>query len=453
MNEVTSHQELLVRYLDGALDADEEARVVDLLRDNSAARVFLRELAEQTVVVADLTRIERQLERTALPKRTTRRRLLLRWGGVCGGAAAAIVAVIVSVWSLRPRSESEIVTIVGLNGAAKWTGDGGQVIHELVAGGRLSGGTLELLSADSWVEMEFLDGSSMALSGRSTVTISERQQKELHLRYGSLSASVRPQPTGHPMLVHTQVADLEVLGTQFNVDAQADKTKLTVNEGRVRLKRVTDGKELHVPAKHQAVASIGDQGGLTLSPRGEGVFTWQSDLKSDVVHGKWAPDLWNLGRQLKQAVAAGEMTREDAVTAYKDAATLDEERGSIWATPSVVGALAVLSVSENIAEPVVLASISTFRIQGRLHAPSDVVIGITTHVRGGGFAGKYTVSITAEALRGEGGAFDIEVPLSEFRPDGRGAVRTPAQKELTQWWCLAKSDQAKLEITGVELVE
>ena len=49
--------ELLLRYLDGSLDPSDQAKVAELLRGDTDARAFLREVAEQAVVVADVERI------------------------------------------------------------------------------------------------------------------------------------------------------------------------------------------------------------------------------------------------------------------------------------------------------------------------------------------------------------------------------------------------------------
>ena len=67
---------------------------------------------------------------------------------------------------------------------------------------------------------------------------------------GHLAAHVTPQSSGKPMLIHTDAADLEILGTQFNVTADASQTKLIVNQGRVRLKQHTDEQEVEVGAVH-----------------------------------------------------------------------------------------------------------------------------------------------------------------------------------------------------------
>ncbi len=57
MNPNDAPRELLLRHLDGRLTQEERLRVAELLRTDPAARAFLREVAEQAVMVADLERI------------------------------------------------------------------------------------------------------------------------------------------------------------------------------------------------------------------------------------------------------------------------------------------------------------------------------------------------------------------------------------------------------------
>ncbi len=452
MNDEHSTYELLLRYLNNDLSSDERTCVEDLLRDDVAARDVLRDLAQQAVVIADVERVSRGtgIERTAEVTSGIRGRSAARQILLVAVAAIAFLAVTVSL--LRRGGEPEIVTIRALNGPVEWIGSGGRVTEELAVGKALPGGTIELMSADSWIVFEFHDESTVTLSGQTTATISEQQQKELHLRYGSLSASVRRQPTDRPMLVHTPSADLEVLGTQFNVVALPEATQLAVNEGRVRLKRLSDGKEVDVPARHEVTASISDVNGLSLSERGTAVSVWKSDLKADVVHGKWVPELRALAMQLKKAVADGQMNASDAHSAYKDAATLDDDAGSIWAKPASFGLLIMLSVSRSSSAPVILTTKAKIRIQGRLYSPEGIEFGITVNDPGGGFAGKYSISVEDNVLRGDDNSFEIQLPLSEFceEPEFDNSL---IGRELSDWWCVARPTSAKLEITSVELIE
>ena len=87
------------------------------------------------------------------------------------------------------------------------------------------------------------------------LTFSDDDQKKLHLKAGSLSSNVKPQPAGKPMLIYTRSAMLEVVGTQFEVEAETAATMLNVSEGSVRVTRFSDGNSVDVPARHRVIAA------------------------------------------------------------------------------------------------------------------------------------------------------------------------------------------------------
>ena len=373
-------------------------------------------------------------------------------------AVVALIAVFTPMLLLR-QYERGIITIVALSGPLEWTGDGGRVQDRLAVGERLPGGTLELLAPDSWIQFEFHDLSTVTLTGLSEVTItepqntgSEQKQKELHLRHGRLSASVRTQPSGQPMLVHTPSAELQVLGTQFDVEAIWESTQLTVNEGRVRLKRRIDGEEVDVPAWQSVTVSMEDQNGFSLSERRAPVTVWQSDLRVDVVRGKWLSKLWVLRTKLKQAVARHEMTEEAAAAIYNDAANLDDATGSVWALSSPFGSLVALSPRRSVEQPVVLNNNTRIRVRGRLHSPVGLRVGLSVFHPQGGFAGKHSTRVSAEEASNADGELMIDLPITRFR-DAANSAGSPLGNELVDLWCVAESSAAKFEITSVEVMD
>ena len=88
------------------------------------------------------------------------------------------------------------------------------------------------------------------------LTFSDDDQKKLHLKAGNLSSNVKPQPAGKPMLIYTRSAMLEVVGTQFEVEAETAATMLNVSEGSVRVTRFSDGNSVDVPARHRVIALV-----------------------------------------------------------------------------------------------------------------------------------------------------------------------------------------------------
>jgi hypothetical protein len=351
-------------------------------------------------------------------------------------ATAALIAVIASVVFLQAKASHEIVQITELNGSLRWTGNGGQVISDLEVGRSLEGGTLESVSADSWVNLRFRDGSMVTISGRSLVTISEHRQKELHLYRGGLSASVAPQPEDKPMLIHTPTARLEVLGTQLNVEAELSSTTLSVNEGLVRVKRLADGSVVEVPAEHQVVASIERDGKLNVTRRPESVGTWQSNLATDKLHGKWLPASGDNNDVLRTAPM-------------------------LWGDPEKPVTLYAVSlgVSRNRPNPVLLNSGARFRIRGRIIRSGKVFFGLTTRHINGGFSGKFLIERDFEVVEETGRFVDIELCLEDFRPQEKELTDkhpelfpgSPVGLELFDWWCCTINEDAGLEIKNVEL--
>ena len=344
MNNDERFEQLWNDYLEGELHEDGIAELQQLLASNDT---FLRAAADSFQVhrllglkVEDSeTRHEDFVRATMgqLPSSETElvgevmKMLPVRRAGkpythlLFRGFVAAALLLVVALLFFRASASPEVARITGLHGAVQWTGEGGVVQDLDRVGEVLRGGTLESPSADTWAELTYRDGTTVTVSGRSLLTLSEQRQKIVRLRYGNLSANVTPQPTGRPMLVLTPTAELNVLGTQFNVDAQSESTRLVVNEGRVRLRRNdADGKEVDVEAQQSITTSINYQDGLVPVQRADSISAWKSDLKADVVYGKWVSRLWSLGAKLKLAIANGEMTKDDAIKAYKRSAHFDD---------------------------------------------------------------------------------------------------------------------------------
>ena len=94
------------------------------------------------------------------------------------------------------------------------------------------------------------------------------------------------------MLIHTRSALLQVLGTQFDVKTSLTSTVLNVSEGKVRVKRHSDGQEVDVPAKHRVIA--GDEGEMTPQRVSDSINRWKTQLEFGPLkawgnYGKWSP--------------------------------------------------------------------------------------------------------------------------------------------------------------------
>lgn len=339
---------------------------------------------------------------------------------------------------LWPKS-TNIAKITGLSGSVLWTGDGGLVDHNLALGSRLGGGTLEGLGPNAWVELTFDDQSKVTLSGKGLLTFSAQERKQLYLREGNMTADIAPQPDGKALLIHTRSAELEVLGTRFSVEAEMASTTLNVNHGSVRVRRLTDGQQVDVPAQHLLVTSAETQ----LVPEKVPDFTdrWQSNLALGPIDtlGNWVP-----------ATAQSAARLRAIPFVYKPPGSGTEER-------SMTLYLAALPVSQGDKQPVVLRSESEFRIVGSLKAPCQLYFGFQVHRTDGQFAGKF---LAEQAIPADSSddleRFEIVLPIGDFQLDPSLAnlkdrlPASPVGLVVSGCWCFTLTSQ-DLELQQVSL--
>lgn len=447
MKDPSAWQADVVQYLDGTLAPEERRRVEALLRTEPAAREFLRDVAEQAVTVADLDRTGQDRRRewvsrrdwdsdAPAPRGSTRIPSRFWSRHPVWAVAAALTVLIAGAYGALTLGPAEVARIADLGGGVQWVGDGGRVEYVPVKGEPLYGGTLETLAADAWATLAFRDGSELTISGRASVTVSDRRQKELYLRGGTLSADVRPQPDGKPMVIHTPTADLEVLGTRLTIEAEASSTKLNVSSGRVRLTRLADGRVADVPAEHQVTAGADKGGEFQVQRRPGPVTTWSSDLPRSKLYG----DLWAEDDGAFTSVRAAPLlwrAEEKPMTLY----------------------LVVVPVSRGRQNPVVLTPDARLRVRGRLASKGMVYVGLTTLHRSGEFAGKFRAQRWLNPDE-TGAAFEIDLSLGEFQPDEQRLVDgdpsrfppNPAGLFLLDWWSCTVDTDVGLTVAGVDLV-
>ncbi len=373
-------------------------------------------------------------------------------------AVAASIAVLAAVWALSSRdSNAEGATISAIHGPVQWTNNQGQTLDQLQPGTTLEGGLLESLLPESWIELAFQDNSRLTLSGHATLMIAAGERKRLHLRNGNLSAQVSPQPKHQAMVLHTPTAELSVLGTQFDVDAQQDATRLIVNEGRIQLKRLADGSSTEVRGGHQVVAAINDPRELEAVPRGKAKEGWRSDLAAEVTYGNWSTDVGKLAiGQLKKLVASGEITTEEGIARYQEMLRIAAKKGRLRADAKSTRrgkgakAIVVLSLSKGSDSPVIVPEEARFRIRGHLQASAVVEFGFTTYHPGGRFAGKFATQRSLEEEGEEG--FELEIGLSAFESSHQESEQRVTGMEIRDWWCATGDHEAQLEITHMELL-
>jgi hypothetical protein len=106
--------------------------------------------------------------------------------------------------------------------------------------------------------VKFPDGTRLELGSDSAlreITVHEGGAKAACLERGRLVARVAPQPAGRPMLLVTPHAEARILGTMLILSVEPESTRLEVKEGRVGLKRLSDGASVNVTSARVCTAS------------------------------------------------------------------------------------------------------------------------------------------------------------------------------------------------------
>ena len=421
--------------------SDMLAQSQDLLRDSTRFVASTRSrLVEDQFIEGVRSRIVHKSGRSHLGKKQLSG-WMTRWYSAL--AAAAILFVTVTLYLLPGHSDSESVRIVHLRGAVQWAGDGGQITRNIGPGRHLPGGTLEGLAEDSWIELEFEDRTRVSLTGQSMLMLSQQQPKQLHLRRGSLSASVRPQPMDKAMLIHTPTARVEVLGTQLNIEAEATTTTMDVNEGVVRVTRLSDGKSTEVPADHRLVAAVAEDESFRPQRRSSSVSLWKSSVIDDVHYGKVVYEIPRSNGIGLIAASIGQVLTGGG-------------RGlsgtSLRAMPLLINVsvpttlyLAALDVAPRILNPVMVQPGSRIHVRGAVESESSLNFGITLFYPQKGFAGKY------ETVRSIEGNFVLDIPVEELEP-GSGMYPFPVDNlEFRGCWSFTRDYDAGLRLFSVEL--
>lgn len=418
--------ELLARYVAGECTPQDVTTLSNRIETEPALADALAEMLLHAVLVRDDAEAHPERVRSAVS--VIEKRSAWLSPSVLALAAAFLVAV-TSVWFLASGSQDrDILHIAALDGAVRWTGRGGEVRDGLKPGESLPGGLLETLSDDSTVTLAFGDKTTITLLSHSTATLSDDGRKRVHLRDGYLSADVRPQPTGRPMIIHTPTAALEVLGTRFDVDSDSSNTRLSVNEGRVRMTRLVDGRVAEVMAEHEVVASLNRAEAFQVMPRRTPQVIWRSDFArgGDDAEGRWLPADATRPARLAAEPVFLKNTSRGPVTIHRIAVTLQwQELKTVQVRPE-----------------------SRLRITGRITTAAPLELMLLGRKPEGGHAGNFFCEVEVKP-----GSWQIEAMVGDFRKGSANATQSlPPTMNLSHIAVYTINTDATLEIESVEVL-
>ena len=113
-------------------------------------------------------------------------------------------------------------------------------------------------TATGFTVIKYPDGTRLEVSRHTKLAgLTQTPGKRIALLDGAVRFDVPRQPVGQPLVVATPQADVTVLGTRFTVTASEGRSRVDVEEGRVRLRRLADRAVIDVPTGHYAIVASG----------------------------------------------------------------------------------------------------------------------------------------------------------------------------------------------------
>lgn len=286
---------LAAGYCNGTLGTDELDRLERLLLEDIESRALFRRYLGLDAALHDHGEsAAAHWMPEVRPRRWTATRRML------GAAAVAIIgtaAVLLVVLYQGPANATAIPSLEQVTGDVRILGSDGQP-RVIAADSPLApGDTVRTRGNESSTVMAYADGTRLTLVGNTAVTCGDRRYKSAALQYGTLAASVAPQPHESPMLLATPSAQVQVLGTRLQIEALANRTDLIVSKGRVRLVRTSDGQSVDVSDGEHAVVT--EQNKLLVQDIPSLSDRWEADFERGL------PEGWDDGERVTEGLPPG----------------------------------------------------------------------------------------------------------------------------------------------------
>lgn len=416
---------LLAKLVDETIEADELLQLENLLDGiPDAQSQYLRYLDLHAELIQSSGEVPVSESQTT-PKK-------LRWLPAAALTAAAGIAIAGVAFFFSESKPQPVIKIVDSGGSTEWEGWNGETNSNLTAGTPLPAGTIETFAAESWIELAFPDGTSASLTGPSVLTIAVVDgRKVLRLKKGNLSVDAAKQPKDRAMKIHTPSAEAEVVGTRFNIATNALSTQLTVNEGKVRMTRLADGKIEDVVANEELVAALEKGTSFAAAPRRVAVHAWTSKIPRDTIQGQHE-------------------ISESGVDGIRAEAHIWKGEPNNPRDPILLHSV-VFDPSSRKSPPLQLVAGSRVIIRGRMDRSHQIHPGFATKKERGGFAGKYAVKNGSPIKIDKGGRFEAEFPLISFVSTNPRFPKSPVGQEMMYLWINTVKSDAGLVVESIEL--
>lgn len=176
-----------------------------------------------------------------------------RWRAGFAAAACVLIVLFATLFIQNGTPGDEIGTIVESGNGVELVRSGRK--QPATAGMNILTGDRIITSANTAAAFALTDKTQVRLDAQTNLLLEQSNAgQRLSVDQGKITLSVTKRDKTKSLIVVTPQAAAEVVGTQFTVVVAEGSTKLEVDEGKVRFTR-TDGRELIVPAGHEAVSA------------------------------------------------------------------------------------------------------------------------------------------------------------------------------------------------------
>jgi hypothetical protein len=235
------------------------------------------------------------------------------------------------------------------------------------------------------------------------------------------------------MVIETPTANVEVVGTEFRVDADKNQTILVVESGAVKLQRRSDGSTIEVPRGKEAVASLDTKTELASRPlpaAPPSSFSQSFDNKpaAETWRGEWLPPDANNPGRLRCVTDLSYRRADD--------------------TPVAAYTVNMRSRREPVAT---VSSASVLRLKFKTSGPFPVLALVGLFHGNGSFAGNFQTMIKpGDGTKVDGGWRRVETPLSSWK-GVTGNPTIPEGARVRLLFLAAYSPKANLELAEVSI--
>ena len=235
------NEELIDKYLNQSLNAEEEQQFLTLLKDEDFGRFLVRYCVEVYGYHATAAKmLEDDLEKNRNQWVDVEKKTPGKWSLVAVIAAAAVLAV--SVIIFLPGSTPELSS----SGTISIERHGQKLLADQFRKG-------DLIKGDE-SQLRFADGTQITLSGDLKINEIE-SRKEVSLINGTAFFTVAKQKKT-PFKIVAGETVVEVVGTVFSVNQRGGETRVNVESGAVK---VTNGeKSIMLHKGEKAIAGFGE---------------------------------------------------------------------------------------------------------------------------------------------------------------------------------------------------